>query len=330
MDAKPLQPWRRLNPAGWLLLVLLVGGLPVQATFAQPPSAMLLPESDLKQNWIGLSASVPVKLVIEGAAPLRVELPEPLLSSETALNWHIRPTGPATVSPTGPQRETWTQPFRLTPFVPGHHVVQFRPITVNGLATTVTGFPVEVKVESAITDQPDPRQARPVTGIEELPPHASDSPVSSQQKWWILGGLLALVVATLAVWRFRRPPAPIPPESWARTAFDQLEQSGSPDAVVVDQVAAIVREFLDRRFGIPAPRLTTSELLATITAANWPARIAEPLQHLLQVCDQAKFAGRVPDAAGCRHLLAAGRDWVQTLAAELSGHAAESRTGSSP
>jgi hypothetical protein len=316
--------WRLVGPAIGLVAVVLLlhRDLPLRDAWAASrlpaplaplqATAQAVPQFEPRQNWIGLSARLPVTLTIEGPAPLRVELPEKLLAPETEQDWHIRPTGPATQTPAGPQREKWTQPFRLTPYVPGLHTVQFAPVRVNGVETPVAGFTVQVQVESADPDKPDPRQARPITGIEELPPPAPAA--TAEPNWWpaVLLGVVLLLAVVLALRRFRRRPDPVSPQQWAQTAFDQLQQAPRIGAVQVEQVAVIVREFIDRRFGIPAPQLTTGELLTALTAAQWPAPTVHRLQQLLAICDQVKFAGRVPDEAECRHLLATARDWVQT------------------
>ena len=102
----------------------------------------------------------------------------------------------------------------------------------------------------------------------------------------------------------------MPPAEWAAAAFDRLERDGAAGAALVEGVAAVVRGFVERRFGIPAPKLTTQELLAAAVAGGWPVEQTEPLRALLDECDRAKFAGDVPDDDGCRGLLARGRDWV--------------------
>ena len=85
--------------------------------------------------------------------------------------------------------------------------------------------------------------------------------------------------------------------------------------MLVERVAAIVREFIDRRFGIPAPRLTTPELLAATEKASRPVEETDALRGILDFCDRAKFAGDIPDDDGCRSLLARSRDWVDNVCA---------------
>lgn len=291
-----------------ILLVVLLGS----PAFAQPPTAVVTHDLPGKDKWLGLSGSLTIRLSVEGSAPLRVELPEKLLAPETDRDWQIRPVGPATVTSTAPGREKWEQTFRLTPYVPGPHQVQFAPVKVNGRETPITGFTVNVRVESADVNKVDAKAAKPVTGIEELPPPLSDTGVSLAPWWWV-GGTLATVAVALLVWRSRRKPPSVPPGEWALGSLDMLERDGVSGRVLVERVAAIVREFIDRRFGVPAPRLTTAELLAAADAVGWSTQQTQTLRELLRICDQAKFAGHLPDQTGCQQLVVAAREWVRTV-----------------
>jgi hypothetical protein len=99
-------------------------------------------------------------------------------------------------------------------------------------------------------------------------------------------------------------------------AFDRLEREGSTGALLVDGVAMVLRGFIDGRFGIPAPKLTTTELLMSAEQAGWPVEVSKSLGRLLEICDRAKFAGDVPGNDGSRNLLAGGRDWVNSVSSD--------------
>ena len=124
---------------------------------------------------------------------------------------------------------------------------------------------------------------------------------------------MPLVVVAFIAWRFRRPSRPLPPREWAELAFAKLEREDVGGAELVTAVAAIVRGFIERKFGIPAPKLTTEELLTATEQAAWPLEQADSLRQLLEECDRAKFAGDIPDADGCRRLLERGREWVDIV-----------------
>ena len=142
-----------------------------------------------------------------------------------------------------------------------------------------------------------------VTGIEHLPPPI---PSETSARWWLLFLIVPLIAAVLVFRRFRRPPGPLPPREWADAAFAKLERDASGGLALVTAIAAIVRGFIERHFGIPAPKLTSEELLAAAEQAGWPVEQTDPLRRLLEECDRAKFAGDVPDEDECLRLLARG------------------------
>jgi hypothetical protein len=251
-----------------------------------------------------------VTLAVEGPAPLRVELPDPLLARESQENWSARPAGRAEVSPAGAGREKWVQDFVFDPYVPGEWSVRFANPKVNGREVEGPAFAVVVKPAEV-------KEPQGVTGIEKLPPRPP--PVPSSAWWWIAGVAEVLVVAVVA-WRLRPRPVPVAPAAWAGAAFERLEREGVSGAALVERVAAVVREFVERRFGIPAPKFTTAELLAAAGEQSvWSVEETDALRGILDRCDRAKFAGDVPDDDGCRGLLAAGRDWVDRVSAAGAG-----------
>jgi hypothetical protein len=108
-----------------------------------------------------------------------------------------------------------------------------------------------------------------------------------------------------------------------RSAYDEavarlraLEQTGAPDASTADawfvQLSSIVRRYLEMRYEIRAPELTTEEFLQVATAR--PELRSEHrglLTQFLERCDRVKFAGYRPDADESIATLAAARGFVE-------------------
>ena len=224
---------------------------------------------------IQLSDIVQVDVLIVGPAPLRVDWPERLLAPESERVWRIQRAGARVLIPFpgAPGWECWIQRYRLDPYDTGNGLpVDFAPITVNGVELSPPG--VEVTVSSSLTEI-TPEAARPVTGIEPLP--ASPTHTGSSPWWWLLPGL-GTVVVLLVVWRWRRRPKAVPPDEWAAAVFDRLERDCVMGLPLVDGVAGVLRGYIDRRFGIAALRLTTSELLVVAEQAVWPIEETDPLR----------------------------------------------------
>jgi hypothetical protein len=108
-----------------------------------------------------------------------------------------------------------------------------------------------------------------------------------------------------------------------RSAYDEavaqlraLEDGGPPDDTAADgwfvALSSIVRRYLEQRYEIRAPELTTEEFLQVATAR--PELTAEHrslLTSFLERCDRVKFAGYRPDAEESLATLKAARGFVE-------------------
>jgi hypothetical protein len=296
---------------GLLLIAIALVLLHPSFSFAQVFTPIAL--AGTEQKRVQLSESVRVEFLIVAPAPLLVESPEQLLAPETQRDWKIEAVGRPMLMPLFgfPGMECWLQTYRLDPYVAGNSLqIEFAPVKVNGKEIAPKGF--EIAVLSSLTEV-TPESARPVTGIEQLPPPPTVS--SSSPMWWVVA-VVAILALVMVAWRFRHRPKPIPPGEWAVAAFERLEREGVSGAVLVEGVAMVLRGFIDRRFGIPAPKLTTLELLVAAEQAGWPVEETDALRRLLEICDRAKFAGDIPRDDGCRDLLSGGRDWVNRISSD--------------
>jgi hypothetical protein len=95
-----------------------------------------------------------------------------------------------------------------------------------------------------------------------------------------------------------------------------LEAGGAPASEQADawfvELSAIVRQYLEQRFEIRAPELTTEEFL--LVATNRPELTLEHralLTSFLERCDRVKFAGYRPDADESLATLKAARAFVE-------------------
>ncbi len=108
-----------------------------------------------------------------------------------------------------------------------------------------------------------------------------------------------------------------------RSAYDEavaqlraLEERGAPDTSDADawfvKLSSIVRGYLEHRYDIRAPELTTEEFLLVATAR--PELTTEHrglLTLFLERCDRVKFAGYRPDASESIATLSAARGFVE-------------------
>ena len=276
----------------------------------------------VQPDRITLSASVQLTLAIEGPAPHAIEHPkeaEKLLTPDSATVWQIRPIGTAKITPIDRGRERWEQKYRLSPFIPGERVtIAFAPLKVRAGAALnaqeITFPSKEVRVQTAIVE-PKASNARPVTNIEELPIVQPPPPGTvGCQLIAVLGTIFACVLIAAFIRKSRQKPPPLPPGEWAARELDRLERDHALERIdgvqAADRLVAILREFIERYYGLPAKKLTTAELLIECGKAAWPAERSKPVREVLERCDRAKFAVDAPDGPTMATLVYQSRDWL--------------------
>jgi hypothetical protein len=183
------------------------------------------------------------------------------------------------------------------------------------------------KAQEVLTDeisldiQPVPTQ----TAFAPLKPAVGDlDPDVGGTSWLaILGiasGVLVLGSGSILLVRGMRAKRRIEQQ---RSAYDEaiaqlrvLGDRGAPDADATDswfvELSAIVRRYLEQRYDIRAPELTTEEFLLVATARpEVSEQHRSSLTSFLEQCDRVKFAGYRPEADESLAALAAARDFVE-------------------
>lgn len=182
----------------------------------------------------------------------------------------------------------------------------------------VTTSPTTLGIDSVLATTPDAKDIRDIKGVEAVP--------ADLRPYYLVGGvLLLLAVAAWLIRRWRRRPArvaaaapPPPPHEVAAKALADLARRRLPqEGLFVEHyttLASIVRAYIEQRFAVRAPEMTTEEFLTTSAR---DARLAGPhrtlLGQFLRECDLVKFARHVPAIVdGERALAAAARFVAET------------------
>ncbi len=142
-------------------------------------------------------------------------------------------------------------------------------------------------------------------------------PSLARRYWWAFAGGPLLLCSLIAVllWRHRRKAVQVSPYEQASVALSELEAEGLPDEDARDawyvELSSIVRRYLEGRFALRAPELTTEEFLRI---AQRSVRISTEhktlLNSFLADCDKVKFAGYEPGEEESRSVLAAARRFL--------------------
>ena len=208
----------------------------------------------------------------------------------------VEPVAAPSGAATGSTRVTLT----LVPWRSGSLTLPAIPLIVHdqaGEIAQVTTRPIEaIRVASRLGGDPmsaELRAARPPVPIFE---------VDYTPLWVGLGaggalglGLLGWIIARRAL---RQPPAPPAPRPIHVVAMERLSELGSSGMLergefllFYSELSEIVRAYLGARFGFPGTELTTTEIMARLSAlATWPPGLAaEDVRDLLRRCDRIKF-----------------------------------------
>jgi hypothetical protein len=139
--------------------------------------------------------------------------------------------------------------------------------------------------------------ATPMTDIHDIKPLLSMG-LDLQWLYWVLGALALGALALLAryLWRRRKKaepsiPAPSPEAAHieAGLALDALAaQTGISGKQYYFSLSAILRRYLERRFGFPAVEMTTEELLPRLDGLPLDT---DALKTFCLYTDPIKFAG---------------------------------------
>jgi hypothetical protein len=189
------------------------------------------------------------------------------------------------------------------------------------------GDRVAKKAQEIITDE-IPLDVQPVkaevASAEMKPAVGEIDPVVGGTSWFVLlgigSGLVVLVSGTiLAIRAFRarsRIGRQVTAYEDAVAELERLEKQGAPDAESADEwfveLSSIVRRYLELRFEIRAPELTTEEFLQVATSRpELDDGHRTLLTQFLERCDRVKFAGYRPDAEESIATLKAARGFVE-------------------
>ncbi len=236
----------------------------------------------------------------------------------------------------GPTGIVWRRAFTVEPLVSGPLeipplVVAYRPPATDGDDTfeneLVTNT-LTLEVGSALTDEDQPAQPRDITGAL-LPP----KPPWPLWLWAVviassLAALASIVVAIhLIRRRLSRPPPPILPEVWALRVLAELERENWFDRhgprEYYYRLTGVVREYIERKFALAAPEMTTEEFLTMLARDRHSLPYdSERLRAFLEACDYVKYAALHPGREDADGVLATARAFVNATAASAGGSAA--------
>ena len=223
--------------------------------------------------------------------------------------------------------ERW---YRLSSYATGSYTLP-EPVatyrSADGADHDVRGESITVTVNSLL---PADWESQDIRGAKPLLPFGS--------QWWVwAAAALALLIASAWVWAKRRRRAPdapaIPQRSPHEIALEALERLHRDGLLAAGRhedhfmrLSTIVRTYIEGRFSLRAPEMTTEEFLqAAAQAQSISYEQRQLLQEFLVQCDLVKFARYQPSAGEGEDALAAARRFVLETVPQEAAEAAGNR-----
>lgn len=312
----------------------------------------------VERGPIRLTASVaPAEPVFGDTITLTLEVQAPtdysITFPETGELAEVAPTqaGEQTRKRTG-DTTIWMREYKLSPESTGELEIPALPVEYQASAgatqpaaepaTELLSPALKITIRSVLTPQDAPQNPREITGVLAPPPRRL-----TLLEWALIGAgaviaalLVLLFVRAIIAWR-RRPPLPIPADQAALAALDALQRQPLQTQAQMRSyhyaLSEIVRQYIERAFGIAAPEMTTEEFLRSIGRST-PARgsgapliqdatlltllVGADLRPFLEQCDLVKYAALAPSLDDAQRALSEARAFIQRTAAAQKAAAA--------
>jgi hypothetical protein len=215
-------------------------------------------------------------------------------------------------------RTVVTRWWRVVGWSPGEHVIASPAVRYRLPGDELhdaEGDPTRVVVTSVLGDAGETADIRDIKGPEPVP--------RDLRPWYLAGGALAALLALALAWRWVRArrrralaaPPPRPAHEVAAEALRALRARRLPERgewkEFYSALSGIVRRYLEDRFQVRAPEMTTEEFLAaTARDGVLTGGHRTLLGAFLVESDLVKFARHVPELGDAERALTAAERFV--------------------
>ncbi len=130
--------------------------------------------------------------------------------------------------------------------------------------------------------------------------------------------VVTMAVFSFFLWKYRRRRlrgGTVPqfsPEETALAALDELSEAERMDGkLFYFRMSAVLRRYIQARYGVYAPEMTTEELLPAIKPLDIDPDLKQGLRSLLKTADPIKYAGSTASVRTMKDHLAFARRFVK-------------------
>ena len=294
-------------------------------------------EVTVKATPAELEVGQPLTLTVESVAQEGVRISMPMIATNNNGSigvFHVLAddSRPAIPLPGDRRERSWTQTVVLDTFQAGSTELPALSIafednrsdmTIEGTVQT-DALPIEII--SLIEDAEAGSNLRDIQGAVQM--------IDPWPLWlWatiVIGGILLIALLTLVIrGRGLQSVSVLSPAEQARRDLANLETSGLLEQQQVQpfyfRLTDILRHYIEGRFGLQAPRSTTSEFLLEMGHSSVLNTTQQStLDQFLRAADMVKFAKHEPSPETGREALSQARLFVEETAATVeegsSGH----------
>ncbi len=290
---------------------------PVETRTAKGPVTMLVRADRCEAR---VAEPIELKLEVRSANGVDVTLPD--AKDKTLGPFEIADMRdlPDMPSPDGKGR-IWTRIYTLVSLRGGELTIPAMTVkftdrrkSAKGICAEISSKPIDLKIVSVLKGKADPAKFRDIKPPVELPPQPSYFWV-----WLTTGGVIVLLLGWVAVRLIlrARKQRVLRADRWALSRLarlGELIEAGQIELFYI-KLSDIVRQYIERRFRIHAPKQTTREFLAMAQEHPRVAKYRDDIGQCLQAADMVKFARYRPDRGQSDEAMEKARRFIIASAA---------------
>jgi hypothetical protein len=261
--------------------------------------------------------------------------------AEHQFEFRVTPVDRKSASPTEDGKLKWTYRYAVDFFLPGPYELPAAVVSfvdsreASDSATPAQAHELKTEPLTVVARDTKPLTPEELKTITALPPVELREPWSHW--WWAVPPLLATLATLIAALvrrslRRQQIVVPIPAHEWAKRQIavlvsEDLVRRGRVQEFYY-RISDIVRGYVERRFGVSAPEMTTEEfLVAAASERRFGERNTAELNEFLSACDLVKYARQLPGADEADAVLRAAGGFVERTRESLYRTDAEESRG---